>query len=191
MLAPDMSAGLPARLAIRFLAGWADLLQAIQLPGRNKDYQLSLVDNGTQSVDDLWQQLSGNLTARSFRSGSYFRWRFRAHPSMAYEVAMLSHQDELCGYVVWHTADGDYWIDDYLTTAPRHDLPLMARTVGLLRARSECGSIQWRSLGTDSKAFSRLGFFLRRDTQPVMIGGRLGEVANRAHWFITAGDKDV
>jgi hypothetical protein len=130
------------------------------------------------------------------RSAEYLNWRYLKHPLVHHELLTARCGEEIKGYVVFTRTENDARIVDlfgFSDTAMW--TALVARAVGLLRARTVISSVSFPALATNPWAgLLRKWGFHPRESSPVVVyaPGKLAAPAEFAvsSWFLVDGDRE-
>jgi len=185
----------PVATAINF---GMNTLSSEPLPREAMRFEAEMSDSIDDRFDDLWNRIDKGNFIGVVRDRANLTWRYLRHPLRQYRIFTLVKQDQLCGYVVFHTSGQECSIDDLLcdenACKPAHLLSFFGRH---LRQNPGISAITLRRNASDVcyPPLPRLGFIRRADTQDVMVMSGSESVAaallDESRWLMTAGDKDV
>ncbi len=123
------------------------------------------------------------------RSSEYLDWRYRRHPSVRYEFFSAYRSENLQGYCVFSSAEGQAEIVDVFGSMDESDFIAMLRgLVNVLRSR-KVAVVSMEVLDSDTRmaAFHSLGF-RNRGTGPVI--NSLAKLGTGPQLFLMHGDRE-
>jgi hypothetical protein len=144
---------------------------------------------------ELFDRASTDGRTAVVRDAGYLEWRFCRNPIEDAELMAIRRAGVLVGYVAF-TVRGDYVaIKDWLADGERSRDWMFSSFIAAMRRRG----LQWISITVleehpDTPKLRRFGFVRKQGATAVVVYSApeyRNSTGRPAHWYMTAGDRDV
>lgn len=189
-----------SKVALNTIAFLIDI--GLRLTERNRSFCIPpgtravLLDTFDQRFDDLWDRAALHFPIIGLRSSSYLRWRFGTYPDGRYNIfGLLTADDRLHAFLVFHLSGGKAFIADMLATGPTLlravliEFSRRLRSEGVQAITLACHGPAWVA-----QTLRGVGFHYRGDVGRVLL---YSDPASPPQpdlldsWYLTEADRDV
>jgi len=166
--------------------------------GNGHGYKGAVIDGFDHRFDALWDNAKKEGMIIGLRNKRYLTWRYANHPLVHHQIFTLTHNSQLCGYVIYHCHGDSCHIDDIFPLNDKSKQPqyLLSSFLRYMKT-TNVADIALTMSGNGFVDFKLLkyGFIKRSSDWKVLVNvadnAKKDMLLNDGRWFLTAGDKDV